>query len=255
MTPRLALLSDIHANLRAFEACLAHARAQGATRFALLGDLVGYGPEPGAVVDRAMALAQDGAIVLQGNHDLLAVHGLRGAAATSQAEVGADWTHQHLTPAQREFLADLPLQARLDESLLVHASADEPAAWRYVNNAARATRSLEAACEVDGVRHVFCGHVHDQRLWFTGRRGDLMPFTPVPGVAIPLGAQRRWLASVGSVGQPRDGDPRAAYALWSQGPSPSLLFFRVQYDHIGAAEAVRRSGLPAFLADRLLEGR
>lgn len=252
---RLALLSDIHANLRAFEACLAHARAQGATEFALLGDLVGYGPEPEAVVDRAMQMADAGAIVLQGNHDLLAVHGLQGAPARSNAEAGADWTHQRLRDDQREFLADLPLQAIAGPSFFVHASADNPSAWHYVTHAPRATRSLEAACAIEGVRHVFCGHVHDQRLWFTGRRGDLMPFSPVPGVAIPLAAQRRWLATVGSVGQPRDGDPRAAYALWVDGPAPSLHFFRVPYDHLGAAQAVRGSGLPASLADRLLEGR
>ncbi len=251
---RLALLSDIHANLRAFQACLDHARAQGADRIALLGDLVGYGPEPGEVVDMAMALRQQGAIVLQGNHDLLAVHGPRPDAPPSGADVGAAWTHARLTPAQRDFLAQLPLQAQAGDALLVHATADDPPAWRYATTAPLARRSLDAA-QAAGARCVFGGHVHEQRLWFLGRRGALMPFEPTPGAPIPLAGHRRWLATIGSVGQPRDRDPRAGYALWEDAPQPRLAFFRVAYDHAGAAEAVRRSGLPPELAQRLMEGR
>jgi diadenosine tetraphosphatase ApaH/serine/threonine PP2A family protein phosphatase len=255
---RLALLSDIHANLRALEACLAHARAQGATRIALLGDLVGYGAEPGEVVDLAMSLAQSGATVLQGNHDVLAVTGMEGALARTNAEVGADWTHEHLTPTQREFLDGLPLTERLGSLLMVHATADTPHAWHYVTGAEQARRSLVAACDIPGVRHVVGGHVHDQKLWFEGRHGDLMPFAPTSGAPIPLAARRPWLATIGSVGQPRDGDPRAGYALWEDGEdgaTPRLTFFRVPYDHVAAAEAVRRSGLPTAYADRLLGGR
>lgn len=250
---RLALLSDIHANLRAFEACLAHARGQGATHFALLGDLVGYGAEPGAVVDMAMGMAAEGAIVLQGNHDLLAV---RGGSGPTVAEAGAGWTHEQLTPSQRDFLSSLPLTATVGEAFLVHASAEDPPAWLYVNQPVRALRSLDAACARPGIRHVFGGHVHEQCLWFAGRRGDLMPFTPTPAVPVTLPGPRRWLATVGSVGQPRDGDCRAGYALWDAAAASSrLTFHRVPYDHVAAADAVARTGLPGAFAQRLREGR
>ncbi len=253
---RLALLSDIHANLRALEACLAHAHAQGATHFALLGDLVGYGPEPGAVVDRAMALARGGAIVLQGNHDQLAIH---GEAGPTMAHVGARWTHDRLSVLQRAFLEGLPLTATLGALLFVHATADDPGAWHYIRTAHQARRSLDAAGREPGVRLVFGGHVHTPCLWYAGRHGDLLPFAPTPGAPIALAHHRRWLATVGSVGQPRDGDPRAAYALWEGaqdgGGTSRLAFHRVAYDHAAAADAVRRGGLPEAFARRLLEAR
>lgn len=249
---RLALLSDLHANLRALEACLAHARAQGATRLAILGDIVGYGPEPGLVVDRVMALAREGAVVLQGNHDQLAVTGEAGATV---AHAGARWTHDHLSVLQCAFLQSLPLTATLGDILLVHATADDPPAWYYVRDARQAARSLDAACAGGGIRYVFGGHVHEQRLWFAGRRGDLLPFAPTPGAPIALPRHRRWLATIGSVGQPRDHDTRAGYALWEDTDPPQLTFFRVPYDHVAEAQAVRATDLPAAFAQRLLEGR
>ncbi len=251
----LALLSDIHANLRALRACLAHARAQGATRFAFLGDLVGYGAEPAEVVDEIRALSQAGAVVLQGNHDQLAARAGPDTGATV-AEAGAGWTRERLTPAQRGFLAGLPLEAICGAALLVHASADEPGAWHYATHAPRVRRSLEAACARPGVHVVFGGHVHAQCLWYAGRDGTPLPFTPTPGVPVPLARHRRWLATIGSVGQPRDGDPRAGYALWDEdGPTPRVVFHRVPYDHLAAAEAVARSGLPPDFARRLEQGR
>lgn len=250
---KLALLSDVHANLRALRACMAHAQAAGATRFALLGDLVGYGAEPGAVVDEVMALAAQGAIVLRGNHDEAALtpptHAQTAEAAT------AAWTHAQLSPAQREFIAALPLTAALGSAYFVHASAHEPAAWHYIDSARRAAQCLDAAVAQDTrVRHVFCGHVHEQRLYYRGRGRELMPFEPVPGAPTMVPASRLWLATIGSVGQPRDGDPRAMYALFDTAQA-KLTFHRVPYDHPGAAEAIRRAGQPEAFARRLEEGR
>ncbi|WP_395685747.1 metallophosphoesterase family protein [Caenimonas koreensis] len=157
---KLALLSDIHANMRAFDACLAHAASQGATHYALLGDLVGYGAEPAEVVARAMALAREQAVVLQGNHDALAVS--PPATTATMEDATAAWTHAQLDASQRAFLSQLPLRHASGDVLLVHASADDPAAWHYVDNAHRAQASLASAGE--GVRHVFVGHVHHQRV-------------------------------------------------------------------------------------------
>jgi predicted phosphodiesterase len=247
---KLALLSDIHANLRALQACLDHAHAEGATRYALLGDLVGYGAEPAAVVDTAIELATAGATVLRGNHDDLAVTPPTQASTTGDQT--AAWTHAQLDAGQRRFLAGLPLTAALGSALLVHASADAPADWHYVDNAQRAARSLDGAGE--GVRHVLGGHVHHQRLYYRGSGRGLMEFVPTPGVAVPVPLHRQWLATVGSVGQPRDGDTRAMYALFDAAQC-RLTFHRVGYDHRAAAAAVRRAGQPEYFASRLEEGR
>ena len=122
---KLALISDIHANRHALQACLVHARQQGVDQWAFLGDLVGYGADPVAVLDEVMALASQGAWVLRGNHDEMALH--PPAAHSTEATLGsqgAQWTHDQLTPWHRAFLTDLPLTLSQDGLLLVHASAD-----------------------------------------------------------------------------------------------------------------------------------
>jgi diadenosine tetraphosphatase ApaH/serine/threonine PP2A family protein phosphatase len=249
---KLAVLSDLHANVRALDACLAHARAAGATQFALLGDLVGYGPEPAQLLDRVVALAQDGAIVLRGNHDDAARHPPQ-VRDTAEA-VSATWTHAQLGPAHLAFLAHLPLTATVPDTLLVHASAHEPHRWEYVDRPVLASRCLEAAEQHWGLHRVFCGHVHEQCLYYPGADSKLIAFSPAPGVPVPLAAHRGWVALVGSVGQPRDGDPRAMYALLDA-TQARLAFHRVAYDHAGAAAAVRAAGLPEGFAQRLERGR
>lgn len=254
----LALLSDIHANVQALDACLAHARAQGASRFALLGDLVGYGADPGPVLDRVMALAQAGAVVLQGNHDELAAADAPGASPGGEPrtldQAAAVWTRGQLNAPQRQFLQQLPLTAQVGECLLVHAGADAPQRWHYVDDARSAGASLDAGLQLGGVRLVFGGHVHHQSLYYRGAGRGLMAFAPTPGVAIPLSRSRQWIATIGSVGQPRDGDPRAMYAMFDPAQA-RLCFFRVGYDYPAAAAAIRRAGQPEFFARRLEEGR
>jgi diadenosine tetraphosphatase ApaH/serine/threonine PP2A family protein phosphatase len=248
----LALLSDLHANGRALAACLAHARAAGATRFAFLGDLVGYGAEPGEVLETVMELAGHGADVVQGNHDEAA---LQPAGEVRNAEqLSAAWTREQLSKPQRAFLAGLPAAAVVGDVLLVHASADAPQRWAYVDRPVLAQRSLHAAHADLGLRKVACGHVHEQLLYYRGRDGALQAFQPTPGVPVPLAAHREWLAVVGSVGQPRDGDPRAMYALLDVAQA-RITFQRIAYDHAGAAAAIRAAGLPADFADRLERGR
>ena len=248
----VALLSDLHANLRALDACLRHARSAGATQFAVLGDLVGYGPDPVAVVERVMALAAEGAVVVRGNHDDAALHA--PAVRQTAQDLSAAWTHARLSEAHRRFLLDLPLTATFADSLLVHASAHEPQQWEYVDRPELARRCLLAADKGWGLRRVFCGHVHEQLLYYRGADGKPMAFSPVPGVPVPLAAHRSWLAVAGSVGQPRDGDPRAMYALFDVAQS-RIAFHRIAYDHAGTAAAIRAAGLPEAFAQRLERGR
>ena len=151
------------------------------------------------------------------------------------------WTHNQLSDAQRNWLDALPLTLHHDTALFVHASADRPDLWRYVYDARAAAASLDAASNWPGVRYVFGGHVHNQSLYYRGAADELMLFTPQPGVAVPVPKHRQWLGTIGSVGQPRDGNPQAMYAVLDTDRA-QLTFHRVPYDHAAAAAAIRTCG-------------
>jgi len=242
-----AILSDIHANLEAFDACLAHARSRGADAYALLGDFVGYGADAAAVVDRVMELAAEGAVALKGNHD--AAIEKRESYFNHDAHASLDWAAKTLSGEQKRFLAGLPLVASASPAYFVHASAADPAKWTYVDSPGAAARCAEVA----DAAYTFCGHVHDQRLYFSTTKGHMSAFTPVPGVSVPVRGTRRWLGVVGSVGQPRDRNPAAAYALFDDA-SCAITFFRIPYDHHAAARKIREAGLPGTLAYRVEAG-
>src|SRR5512146_3225010 len=205
---KLALLADVHANLEALEACLAHAEEAGAERYAFLGDLVGYGADPGPVLERVASLQARGALVVRGNHDAAVVSGAT-REMNRAAAAAVDWTRGRITPGERALLAALPLLAREGEAVMVHGSPAAPEQFTYVTDPLRASRALAAAA----ARWVFAGHVHEPVLYYTGAAERPVPFRPVPGVAIPVPPHRQWLAIAGSVGQPRDGNPAACYAL------------------------------------------
>ena len=240
-------MSDIHANLEALSACLAHARAAGVERFAFLGDMVGYGADPDAVLDIVIEHARRGAVVVKGNHDE-AVHGTTEYLNRS-ATTAIEWSRKRLTERHLEFLDTLPLCLREREACFVHASAASPESWDYVDSPTAAERCARAA----GKPYTFAGHVHEQRLFVTGAHERMVPFAPRPGADIPLRPHRTCVAIVGSVGQPRDGDPSAAYVT-ADLEQRVLRFHRVPYDHFEAARKVRAAGLPEHLAYRLERG-
>lgn len=243
-----ALLSDIHANREAFSACLAHAEACGVQRYIFLGDYVGYGAEPGWAVDTVAAHVKAGAIALLGNHDAAVLKADPDLNETAQ--VALAWTREQLDNRQRDFLNKLPLTAEEGDRLFVHASAWEPQLWDYVTGPAAALRSFAATPH----RMTFCGHLHVPELYHLSMTAKLASFTPVAETAIPLLPQRRWLAIIGSVGQPRDGVPAASYALLDD-ERDTLTYMRVPYDTESAAAKVRKASLPAVLSMRLLQGR
>jgi diadenosine tetraphosphatase ApaH/serine/threonine PP2A family protein phosphatase len=245
---KLALFADIHSNLEALTACLDHARTLGAQRYAFLGDLVGYGADPVAVIDLIERHALAGAVVLLGNHDAAAI-GVASGGMNPNALAAITWTQTQLGERQRAFLAGLPLTARLDDILFVHASAASPGEWTYVSGVVEAERSMKAAA----AGFVFCGHVHEQMLYYMGAAGHPMPFRPVAGTPIPTPRHRQWLAVVGSAGQPRDANNAACYAL-ADLERARLTFFRVPYDYRLAAQKIRAAGLPERLAIRLERG-
>ena len=244
----VAILTDIHANKEAFQACLAHARLLKADRIALLGDLVGYGADPAFAVDTAMALAAAGAIVLKGNHDAAIDGSDENMNATARAAIA--WTRGRLNDGQRAFLRTLPLTAEEGEVLYTHANGYSPGGWDYVLGPIEARRSMDRS----GHRVTFCGHVHVPALYNLDAAGRIGCFRPSASIGVPLLRQRQWLAVIGAVGQPRDGLPAAAYGLYDTARS-ILRFMRVAYDCECAARKILSAGLPETLALRLMAGR
>jgi diadenosine tetraphosphatase ApaH/serine/threonine PP2A family protein phosphatase len=245
---KLALITDLHANREAVQAVLDHARAQGAGRYAFLGDYVGYGADPGWVVDTVMGHVADGAIAVGGNHDAGVSQGPSPTMRPDARRV-IEWTHAQLDERQLGFLRSLPLSRTDGNMLFVHANAFAPAEWEYIQGRIEAVRSLHAtACH-----YTFCGHMHEPKLFHlsgTGKAGD---FVPTAGVPIPVPPHRQWLVIPGAAGQPRDGNPAACYAMLDI-DEQMLTFHRVPYDHETAADKIRRAGLPPGLADRLAHG-
>ncbi len=245
---RIAIFSDIHANREAFEACLEDSARRGAERIVLLGDLVGYGADPAWVVWRAMELASQGAIVIKGNHDEAAVTNRGGMNPDAAAAV--EWTRHALDAEAKAFLKALPLEVEEEDRLFVHADPADPAKWNYILDAEDARRGLDGT----HARVVLCGHVHVPALYGLTAAAKLVSFRPVAEVPIPLLRPRRWLAVLGAVGQPRDGDPAAAYSMLDEAAN-EITLLRVPYDAVTTAEKVRAAGLPPSLATRLLRGR
>lgn len=243
---KTALISDLHANRQALDAVLAHAAKQDVDEYVLLGDYVGYGGDPAAVVDRVRELHADGAVAVVGNHDLAVAEGPR-VGMVEDARVAIEWTRAQLDEAQLRFLSGLPMTAQRDDCLYVHANAFDPAGFGYVQGRLEAMRSLHAT----DCRYTFCGHMHEPMLYHlsgTGKAGD---FKPAPGMPIPLLPNRQWLVIPGACGQPRDGNPAAGYAIFDH-EREELTFQRVPYDVDAAIAALKRAtGLPPALAERL----
>ncbi|HXI08475.1 MAG: metallophosphoesterase family protein [Bradyrhizobium sp.] len=245
---RLAIFADIHANRPAFAACLEAARAKGAERLVCLGDIVGYGADPEWAVDTVMELAGGGAPVVLGNHD----HAISTTAETMNAEAQAaiEWTRGRLSAPQRQFLASLPYTKEEETRLYVHSEASNPKGWRYVRDAADAGRSMIATSA-----HVtFCGHIHRPALYSMSATAKMTSFVPVTGVPVRLLRGRQWLAVLGSVGQPRDGNPAASFVMFDT-DKYEITYCRAPYDVTAAAARILANGLPSWLAERLYIGR
>jgi diadenosine tetraphosphatase ApaH/serine/threonine PP2A family protein phosphatase len=243
----LALLADIHGNREALDACLADAEARGAEQFVFLGDLVGYGADPAYAVELVAEKRRAGALAVLGNHDAALIGGAGSMNRTARAAI--DWTRGKLNTNHQNFLTSLPLTAERGEALFVHADAAAPRHWRYVTTATEAAASLNATAK----RLTFCGHVHRPQLYCAARHGPPGARTPDSNVPIELSEPAKWLAVLGAVGQPRDGNPAAAYALFDE-TTGNLTFRRVAYDIAGAARKIRAAGLPEILAARLFVG-
>jgi len=242
---KLALISDIHSNLEALDAVIADARAQGADAFACLGDIVGYGADPVACLERVQSLAP--IAVIQGNHDAYAADERDLGDFNPLASKATVWTRRQLTAEQRSWLAGLPLEARIGREItLVHANPSEPDSWAYVRFPADGALALLD----QKTRLCFYGHTH-LPMAFRQLDDTVLQLT---ADAYNLATGERWLVNVGSVGQPRDGDWRAAYSLLDE-DGDRLSVHRVEYDLATCQQKIVAAGLPARLAERLAVGR
>jgi diadenosine tetraphosphatase ApaH/serine/threonine PP2A family protein phosphatase len=195
-----------------------------------------------------MGLVDRGAVAVLGNHDEAVSTPTITFNAVAQAAI--EWTRGRLGLEQRRFLAELPLALQEDDRLYVHSEASSPASWRYVQGASDAARSIMATSS-----HVtFCGHIHSPALYSMSAAAKMTSFVPTSGVPVQLLPGRRWLAVLGSVGQPRDGNSAASFAMLDTA-SQEITWCRVAYDVETAARRIRENGLPLWLADRLLIGR
>lgn len=245
---RYLILSDIHANQDAFDAVLDHARARW-DRVLVLGDLVGYGAEPNAVVERVRSLTPEA--VIRGNHDKAATGLDDGSGFNHVARIAALWTGTQLTPENLEYVRALPMGPIQIDALteVCHGTPfDED---QYVFDGHDATLALQAA------QRPLClfGHTHLPSLFkIVEERFEGTALDPDRDHVIPLQRGARYLVNVGSIGQPRDGDPRAGYGILDD-EARELRTFRVRYPVEKAQQKIMAAGLPASLANRLALGR
>lgn len=240
---RYAVLSDIHGNLEALRAVLADADDR-ADAVLCLGDVVGYGADPGACIE---LIGERSDAVVGGNHE----HGVAGlldlAWFNPYARAAAEWTRRRLDDDALAWLAALPLVREVGDATLVHASPIAPGEWDYVVTAQDGFDAFSGFT----TRLCFLGHSHVPAVWSSGSWGRDHEAHPDEVVLSP---GSRYIINVGSVGQPRDRDPRAAYVLWDP-DARHLIVRRIEYDVAQARRKIVSAGLPKLLGDRLAVGR
>ena len=235
---KLALLSDIHSNLEALDAVLE--ALPEVDRILVLGDIVGYGPDPLAVIDRLQSVK---ARAVRGNHDQAMLEPSLLELFNPHAAAAARWTLDVMTPQSLRYLNSLPLYGRIGRHRLVHGSPRKPYIWEYILDELRALEILVRL----GTRYCFFGHTHLPRI-FT-ESGEQIP-EGTDWIEVPASA----LVNPGSVGQPRDGNPDAAFAVVDLS-RPAVRFGRVPYDIATTQGKIRSAGLPEVEAARLALGR
>lgn len=243
---RIAIVSDIHANLAAFRAVLRHAEASGALDgLWCAGDTVGYGPQPNECV---ALLREREHRAVAGNHDLAACGKMGTEEFNHAAAEAAQWTAEQLSEETRTSLQEMELVVPEGDFTLVHGSLRWPE-WEYLLS----TEQAQAQFELQPTPYSIVGHSH---LPFVCREAADGPSAIEPaadGESVEVGAQRLIL-NPGSVGQPRDGDPRAGYALYDSAASV-VTYHRVEYDIGSTQQAMETAGLPRWLSERLSQGR
>jgi diadenosine tetraphosphatase ApaH/serine/threonine PP2A family protein phosphatase len=242
---RYAVFSDVHANLEGLEAVLADAGRRSPDAYVCLGDIVGYGPDPNECVARVRGL---GAAAIAGNHDRGAVGLFDTSAFSPLARAAIEWTARTLTAEHRAFLAALPERLDCPAFLAVHGSPRDPVE-EYILTLPQA---LAIFVESE-FRVCLVGHTHIPGVFSRSRNGHVRAQDFEPDAPVRLAATSRYIVNAGSAGQPRDGDPRAAYLMYDDGRR-SVTLHRVEYAVAATQAKIRAHGLPALLSRRLAAG-
>ena len=239
---RFAIFSDIHANLEALEAVLADAHKRKCTHFVCLGDVVGYNANPHECVERIRKLDCP---IVKGNHDEQGSLPESSSDFNELAERAIKWTRNNLAEEEKQWLRELPLQKQVRDFTIVHATLDTPAQWGYVFN------NLDAAASFTYQHTTVCffGHTHVPMVFI---RDDGVRRESIEHIRIE--STKKYFINMGSVGQPRDGNWRAAYCIYDM-ENNLVEQFRVKYDLAVAQRKIIKAGLPRLLAERLAIGR
>ncbi|WP_026369582.1 metallophosphoesterase family protein [Kallotenue papyrolyticum] len=241
---RIVLISDIHSNAVALDAVLEALPPYD--ELWCLGDTIGYGPEP----NRCLRLVRERAThALTGNHDLASLGLISLADFNPLARIANEWNHRQLEPELRAYLEALPARLDLPNATLAHGTPRDPV-WEYLLDPATGRANLAHF----STPICWVGHSHLATIFLAREDGSLEFRLARAGETLQLSADARYILNPGSVGQPRDGDPRAAYALWDT-EQGTVRFQRVAYDVQATQRLMRAAGLPAPLAERLAFGR
>lgn len=242
---RYAIISDVHANLEALEVVLEDISTRGPEAILCLGDFVGYGPDPNGCVLRLRPVLA-GAVA--GNHDRAAVAGMDVKSFNALAQAAIIWTRDQLSDPVKTYLEGLPDQVERDELLAVHGSVRDPLE-EYILDSESAAASFQAA----QFHLCLVGHSHVPGIFIANGEGASgAPFPP--DRRVHLDDDKRYIINVGSVGQPRDSDPRAAY-VWFDSEAQAVTLIRLTYPVERTQKKVLDAGLPTLLAERLAVGR
>ena len=240
---RWGIFCDIHGNLEALDAVLAALARERIDRYLCLGDIVGYGADPAECIAQIQRL---NLVTLAGNHDWAVVGLFDIAYFNPAAKAALLWTRQNLTYEDKEFLKNLDLIYWEEELTLVHASLQNPGQFEYILDISSAARTFELL----RTRVCSIGHSHAPLIFI--KEGE--NYTSTFQTKIKLEASRTYIVNAGSVGQPRDADPRASYVVYDS-KSKEIEIKRVPYDVQKAQEKIIKAGLPRMLAERLTAGR
>lgn len=243
---KIAVISDIHSNLEALSACCRVAEDEGAEKFVCLGDCVGYGPDPVAVLDMLQALPNF--VCVLGNHDEYMFNSIE-VSSTAPVQIVAEWTIKQLSVAHLDFLKSLSYMQVANGVTYVHATMNEPGSWGYVVTIDQARKCMDAA----STNLVFYGHVHIPMIFHETPDNSIELIHPQAGKKISLNQNRRYVINVGSVGQPRDDNNDACFVLYDE-ELHSVTFHRVAYEYKKTIKKIHQNSLPADFAERLESG-
>jgi diadenosine tetraphosphatase ApaH/serine/threonine PP2A family protein phosphatase len=241
---KIGIYSDVHSNAEALDAVLGAMDKEHVERTFCLGDLVGYGPDPNLCVERVMKNADE---ILAGNHDHAVIGRLSTIGFNEAAALAVEWTMTVLSKNSAEFLNRLPLILRFDAIMAVHATPDVPGEWHYIMRQSDIERNLE----VQQSPICFFGHSHIPVAFSRDPKGDILVLDTAD---VKFRDGWKYLINVGSVGQPRDGDPRAAYGILDTHDGVFRLK-RLEYPVDEVQKKMEDLGLPESLIRRLAEGR